>query len=79
MLPRGRPAGIRPRSSGAGRFAGSDTASRIPALAGPAEVMADALRAYARAGIGAVQLVLDPITRASIETFGAVLELLDAD
>jgi alkanesulfonate monooxygenase SsuD/methylene tetrahydromethanopterin reductase-like flavin-dependent oxidoreductase (luciferase family) len=64
---------------GTGRFAGSDTASRIPALAGPAEVMADALRAYARAGIGAVQLVLDPITRASIETFGAVLELLDAD
>jgi alkanesulfonate monooxygenase SsuD/methylene tetrahydromethanopterin reductase-like flavin-dependent oxidoreductase (luciferase family) len=64
---------------GTGRFAGNYTASRIPALAGPPEVMADELRAYARAGIGAVQLVLDPITEASIEAFGPVLELLDAD
>jgi alkanesulfonate monooxygenase SsuD/methylene tetrahydromethanopterin reductase-like flavin-dependent oxidoreductase (luciferase family) len=63
---------------GTGRFAGNYTASRIPALAGSPEVMAEELRAYARAGIGAVQLVLDPITEGSIEAFGAVLELLDA-
>jgi len=64
---------------GTGRFAGNYTASGIPALAGSPEVMADELRAYARAGIGAVQLVLDPISEASIEAFGPVLELLDAD
>jgi alkanesulfonate monooxygenase SsuD/methylene tetrahydromethanopterin reductase-like flavin-dependent oxidoreductase (luciferase family) len=64
---------------GSGRFAGNDTADPIPALAGPPEVMADELRAYARAGIGAVQLVLDPITLESIEAVGPVLELLDRD
>ena len=51
----------------------------IRPLSGPPEEMAEELRAYARAGIGAVQLVLDPITLDSIEAFGAVLELLDAD
>ena len=61
------------------RSPATTTPSGIPALAGPAEVMADELRAYARAGIGEVQLVLDPITLESIEAFGPVLELLDAD
>ncbi|MGH2465288.1 MAG: LLM class flavin-dependent oxidoreductase [Candidatus Limnocylindrales bacterium] len=64
---------------GTGRFAGNDSSPAMPPLTGPAETMADELRAYARAGIGAVQLVLDPITLESIEAFGAVLELLDAD
>lgn len=41
----------------------------------PAE-LAEALRAYARAGIAHVQLVLDPITLGAIEEFGAVLEVL---
>ena len=35
--------------------------------------MAEELRAYARAGIGHVQLVIDPITRESIERFAPVL------
>ena len=35
------------------------------------------LRAYAREGIGHVQLVIDPITRGSIEAFAPVLRLLD--
>jgi hypothetical protein len=39
--------------------------------------MAEALRAYAREGIGHVQLVIDPITRESIEAFAPVLRLLD--
>jgi alkanesulfonate monooxygenase SsuD/methylene tetrahydromethanopterin reductase-like flavin-dependent oxidoreductase (luciferase family) len=64
---------------GSGRSIGDDTMSRIPALAGSAEAMAEELRAYARAGIGAVQLVLDPITLESIEAVGSVLELLDRD
>ena len=64
---------------GTGRLAGLDTGPEIAALKGPPEVMADELRAYARAGIGAVQLVLDPITLGSIEALGSVLELLDRD
>ena len=35
------------------------------------------LRAYARAGIKEVQLVIDPITAASIESLSPVLEILD--
>jgi len=64
---------------GTGRLAGVDTGPEVPALSGSAEAMADELRAYARAGIDAVQLVLDPITLGSIEAFGPVLELLDRD
>ncbi|HEY2888300.1 MAG TPA: LLM class flavin-dependent oxidoreductase [Candidatus Limnocylindrales bacterium] len=64
---------------GIGRFAGNDSAPAMPPLKGTSEEIAAELRAYALAGIGAVQLVLDPITLESIEAFGAVLELLDAD
>jgi hypothetical protein len=39
--------------------------------------MAEELRAYAREGIAEVQLVLDPISLASIEEFASVLERLD--
>ena len=64
---------------GSGRLQGLDSGPVVPALAGSPEVMAEELRGYARAGIDAVQLVLDPITLGSIEAFGAVLELLDRD
>ncbi len=64
---------------GTGRFQGGYTTIEIPALRGTPEVVAEELRAYARAGIGAVQLVLDPITLGSIEQVAAVLELLDQD
>jgi alkanesulfonate monooxygenase SsuD/methylene tetrahydromethanopterin reductase-like flavin-dependent oxidoreductase (luciferase family) len=50
----------------------------LPHLEGPPDVMAAGLRAYATEGIGHVQLVLDPITAASIEALGPVLERLDA-
>jgi alkanesulfonate monooxygenase SsuD/methylene tetrahydromethanopterin reductase-like flavin-dependent oxidoreductase (luciferase family) len=46
-------------------------------LQGPPEVIAEELRAYARAGVKEVQLVVDPITIASLEALGPVLELLD--
>ena len=39
--------------------------------------MAETLRAFAREGISHVQLVLDPITLASLEEFAPVLERLD--
>jgi probable F420-dependent oxidoreductase len=66
-------------AGGAGRIMGLDSGPTFPALTGPPEVMADELRGYARAGVDAVQLVLDPITLGSIEAFGSVLELLDRD
>jgi alkanesulfonate monooxygenase SsuD/methylene tetrahydromethanopterin reductase-like flavin-dependent oxidoreductase (luciferase family) len=66
--------------SGAGRTMGdTSTAESAPALEGSAESMAEELRAYAREGIGEVQLVLDPIDRPSIERFAAVLRLLDGE
>ena len=42
-----------------------------------AEEMAEALLAYAREGIGHVQLVLDPITEATVDALAPVLERLD--
>ena len=63
---------------GAGRpTAKSDLEAQPAPLEGPPEVIADALSAYAREGIGHVQLVLDPIDEASIEALAPVLDLLD--
>jgi alkanesulfonate monooxygenase SsuD/methylene tetrahydromethanopterin reductase-like flavin-dependent oxidoreductase (luciferase family) len=65
---------------GTGRTMGDSTAAQtMRPLGGTAEEMAEELRAYARAGIGPVQLVLDPISRESIERFARVLPLLDND
>jgi alkanesulfonate monooxygenase SsuD/methylene tetrahydromethanopterin reductase-like flavin-dependent oxidoreductase (luciferase family) len=63
---------------GTGRVMG-DTNPRmtVPPLEGDAEHMARELRAYAREGIGHVQLVVDPITEASVAGLAPVLELLD--
>jgi len=55
----------------------TDPSDQVTPLAGSADDMAEALRAYAREGIGHVQLVLDPITGASIEALAPVLERLD--
>ena len=64
---------------GTGRVMGDTSrAHAVVAVEGPAERIADELRAYAREGIGHVQLVVDPITIASIEALGPVLEALDA-
>lgn len=62
---------------GTGRLQGDYAKRTAPALEGsPAEV-AEVLREYSRAGIGHVQLVLDPITRDSIAAFAPVLAELD--
>ena len=63
---------------GQGRVMG-DTNPRmqVTPLEGTSEQIAEALRAYARAGIGHVQLVVDPITEASVAALAPVLELLD--
>jgi probable F420-dependent oxidoreductase len=63
---------------GTGRVQGDFATDGVAPLEGPPELMAETLCGFAREGIGHVQLVLDPITRDSIETFAPVLRLLDA-
>ena len=62
---------------GAGRVQGEYTQDEATPLEGSPVEMAEALRAYAREGIGHVQLVVDPITAASIRALAAVLAELD--
>jgi hypothetical protein len=63
---------------GKGRRQGDGSLDTTPnPLQGPAEVMAEELRAYARAGLAEVQLVVDPITIESLQLLAPVLELLD--
>jgi alkanesulfonate monooxygenase SsuD/methylene tetrahydromethanopterin reductase-like flavin-dependent oxidoreductase (luciferase family) len=52
---------------------------KVEPLGGEPETFAEGLRAFARAGIQEVQLVMDPITPASIEELGPGLQLLDRD
>ena len=62
---------------GTGRIQGSYAQDQPAPLEGSPEAMAEVLRAYARAGISHVQLVIDPITRGSIEAFAPVLAELE--
>jgi alkanesulfonate monooxygenase SsuD/methylene tetrahydromethanopterin reductase-like flavin-dependent oxidoreductase (luciferase family) len=62
---------------GRGRIQGDYAKAGYAPLEGSPEFMAEGLRAYAREGIAAVELVIDPITAASMEALGPVLELLD--
>jgi probable F420-dependent oxidoreductase len=65
---------------GTGRTMGdASTTDAIVPLEGTPETIAEELRAYAAEGIGHVQLVLDPISRDSIERFAPVVRLLAAD
>lgn len=60
-----------------GRNRGDPENDRIEPLRGSAEELAEQLAAFAAVGITEVQLVLDPITPASIERLGPVLDVLD--
>ena len=63
---------------GKGRRQGDYASGTAPdPLRGSAEVIAEELRAYARAGLAEVQLVVDPITIESLEQLAPVLALLD--
>jgi alkanesulfonate monooxygenase SsuD/methylene tetrahydromethanopterin reductase-like flavin-dependent oxidoreductase (luciferase family) len=62
---------------GHGRPLGDYPAEAAPPLTGRPDELADHLRAFAAAGARHVQVVLDPITDASLEAFGEVLALLD--
>ena len=63
---------------GTGRIMG-DTNPRmaVAPLAGSPHEIAEGLRAYAAEGIGHVQLVVDPITEASVAALAPMLEALD--
>ncbi len=56
----------------------ADPSQEVTPLQGTPEVIADGLRDYVRQGIGHIQLVIDPITEASLEALAPVLEKLDA-
>jgi probable F420-dependent oxidoreductase len=63
---------------GRGRVTGdTDPSQAVAPLEGSSELLAEALRAYAREGIGHVQLVVDPITEASVAALAPMLEALD--
>ncbi len=62
-------------SGGTGRR--TELTEPTPPHRGTSKHLAEILRGYARAGVSHVQLVLDPITTASIAEFAPVLELLD--
>ena len=51
---------------------------RIQFCGRPQQEVAEQLAAFAAVGARHLQLVVDPITTASIEWLGGVLELLDA-
>ena len=64
-------------AGGKGRARGDPNAVHAPPIAGSAEEIAAALAAFAGARITHLQLVLDPITEASIAELAPVLEILD--
>ncbi len=65
-------------AGGEGRRHGSPGRPSSVALTGGPEAFAEVLRAHAAAGISHVQLVVDPITRESIEELAPMLTILDA-
>jgi len=62
---------------GTGRAAGGEIAKPTPPIRGDSQDLARVLGEYANAGVGHVQLVLDPITIESIVACGPALALLD--
>jgi probable F420-dependent oxidoreductase len=65
-------------TGGGGRVQGGYAPDAPEPLAGSTEQIAAGLRAYAHVGIDEVQLVLDPITEASIAEVAPVLDALSA-
>ena len=63
---------------GAGRQMGGYGGRPVEPIRGTAQEVAEQVRAFAAAGADHVQLVLDPITRDTIEWFSAVFAALDA-
>ena len=66
-------------TGGRGRLQGVASEPAPEPIEGSPEAIAEALRSFAPAGIGHLQLVLDPISETSIAQMAPVLELLDRD
>ncbi len=64
---------------GVGRKDVAEAGLEAKPLAGMPDLIAQDLREYARQGIGHVQLVVEPMTGASLEALGPVLENLDRE
>jgi hypothetical protein len=62
---------------GHGRIAGGEGRLAIPPVTGTSEEIAEVLRGFSVEGISHVQLVVDPITLASLDALAPVLEALD--
>jgi probable F420-dependent oxidoreductase len=62
---------------GAGRIMGDAGRPAIPPVTGTPAEIADVLREFAAQGISHVQLVVDPVTLASLDALAPVLEALD--
>jgi alkanesulfonate monooxygenase SsuD/methylene tetrahydromethanopterin reductase-like flavin-dependent oxidoreductase (luciferase family) len=62
---------------GSSRKEAYEAGQEAAALAGNSQEIADELRRYARAGIGQVQLIVEPMTEASLEALAPMLENLD--
>jgi alkanesulfonate monooxygenase SsuD/methylene tetrahydromethanopterin reductase-like flavin-dependent oxidoreductase (luciferase family) len=63
---------------GTGRIAGSTDRPATTPITGSREVLAEALSRFGEAGMGLLQVVLDPIDAASIEELGEVARLIPA-
>lgn len=63
-------------TGGGGRIQGGSERPAVVPLEGPPDILAEAFRAYEREGISHLQLVLDPITPASIEELVPAIERL---
>ena len=63
--------------TGTGRIMGGTDRPSVPPVTGTTEEIAAALRGFAAEGISHVQLVVDPITLASLDALAPVLEALD--
>ena len=73
-----RTAAVHVQLTGAlGRAVNDQTAGGFAPISGSPAEIAESLRGFARVGVRHVQLVLDPITEASIEELGPILEELD--
>lgn len=64
-------------AGGRGRVQGDTAQDAVPPVEGAPEEIATTLRAFAAEGIAHVQLVVDPITLASLDALAPVLEDLD--
>ena len=62
---------------GTGRLQGVVEQGKMPAVSSEPAELAESLRAFAAEGIGHVQLVVDPITKPSIEALAPALDILD--